>query len=123
MLLAADRATGKTTQAFAWVSHGERVDGYPGWSRVLVLPTRAAFDVARPARRHGGRSPRAATTTPRVWMRAQGCRHDTEVCLDEMNMMMDVNLFRVPGHVVAATMTAWRPWEQAEFRELGRLVD
>lgn len=35
----ADRLMGKTTLALKWVSHGKPAPGYPGWDRVLVLPT------------------------------------------------------------------------------------
>lgn len=37
-LYAGPKGNGKTTTLLAWLFGGERVDGYPGWSRVLLVP-------------------------------------------------------------------------------------
>lgn len=116
-LLATDRAEGKTTAAFAWVSNGVKVGGYPGWSRVLVLPTYDQFTYHR--REYW---PRLEDYDHRVyviddWATAMGANHTTEVCVDELGMLLgDRRLLRMPGRLVAATMTAW-PWEHEEFKE------
>jgi hypothetical protein len=116
-LLATDRRRGKTTQAFAWVSNGVRTGGYPGWSRVLVLPNFKNWQYHRSE--YWGR---LEDFDHRVydfptWAAARGCHPDTEVCVEELQYALgDYSLNRLPGWVVAATMTAW-PWEQQTFRE------
>lgn len=36
-IIGGGRYSGKSTRLFRWVFAGERCDGYPGWTRVLVL--------------------------------------------------------------------------------------
>lgn len=38
-VLVLDRQQGKTTWAIRWLMGGHKVDGWPGWSRVLVVMT------------------------------------------------------------------------------------
>ena len=38
------RQEGKTTQLMDWVKDGVRVEGYPGWSRVVVVIDRQRHD-------------------------------------------------------------------------------
>lgn len=38
-VLVLPRQGGKTTQALKWVEGGEKCDGYPGWTRVLIVPS------------------------------------------------------------------------------------
>lgn len=118
MLLAADRQTGKSTQAFAWVSHGERTDGYPGWTRVLVLAHHRAYDLWR--RQYWER---LEDFDHRVyclnnWMGARSVRPSTEVCVDDLDwaVLGTAGLSWMPGHLTAATITA-APWDRLEFRE------
>lgn len=33
------RRSGKTTKLALWVKEGERTDSYPGWNRVMLVPT------------------------------------------------------------------------------------
>ena len=47
LVYAAGRQAGKTTMALDWVKQGVRTDGYPGWTRVLVVPTHAQLDIIR----------------------------------------------------------------------------
>lgn len=117
MLLATDRQKGKTTQAFAWVSHGQRVPGYPGWSRVLILAHLTAFDLWR--RDYWARledfDHRVYTLTD--WVGARAVRPDTQVCIDDLeHALQTTNLAHLPGRLVAATMTS-RPWQRVEFQD------
>jgi hypothetical protein len=114
-LLARDRGEGKTTQAFAWVSNGKKVGGYPGWSRVLVLPNWQIFDHHRKEY-----WPLLEDYDHRVyafedWMNSMGANHDTDVCIDEINLLLGAQFRHMPGRLVAATITAW-PWEEQTFR-------
>ena len=40
-ILFTGRQEGKTTRLMNWVNDGERIEGYPGWSRVAIVPNRA----------------------------------------------------------------------------------
>lgn len=124
-LLLADRRTGRTTQAFNWVSHGVEVPGYyPGWSRVLLIPTMSMFEYHR-----RDWWARLEDYDHRVyqlgdWQRAQGVRHDTEVCIDDLeDAIGSVRLNMLPGRIVCATMYG-APWEDIEFSpaELARVT-
>jgi len=123
-LLAVDRAEGKTTQAMAWLSNGDRVAHYPGWSRVLVVPNLQRVQHIRDQywRRLEDFDHRVYSCDE--WRRAQGVHHDVEVCIDDLDWFLGTGqpLAAFPGHIVCATMTAW-PWEQQEFRERPRVVN
>lgn len=132
MLLHAGRCTGKTTQALAWLSHGERVRGYPGWSRVLLVHDLAEIERLRGewgahVRDHetGDRRQRLEDFDRRVyvlhdWVRAL-VTSDVDVCIDNLDLMLHLKDFtRFPGRVVAATITA-EPWEPQVFHESVRL--
>jgi hypothetical protein len=41
-IIAMDQQRGKTTLATQWLMNGQKIDTYPGWSRVLVCANRAA---------------------------------------------------------------------------------
>ena len=123
-LLAVDRRAGKTTQAFAWVSHGVRTDTYPGWSRVLVLPNLAMMEHHRV-----DWWPRLEDFDHRVYTAEdwegvyRGHRlDDVEVCIDDLDHFLRRGIGRLPGRIVAATITAW-PWEPVEFRERVEFID
>ena len=117
-LLAADRQTGKTTQALAWISQGERIQPYPGWSRVLLVATLARLDHIR-----ADYWPRLDDFSHRVysvaeWMPARGIYPNTEVCADDLDacLMSGLDIRRMPGHLTAATITA-HAWAGYTFRE------
>jgi len=38
-VLVSARGGGKTYRSIEWLIEGEKIDGWPGWSRVLVVPT------------------------------------------------------------------------------------
>lgn len=116
-LLPAGRQAGKTTQAFAWVSHGERCAGYPGWTRVLVLAHSTAYEISR--RRYWARLEDFDHRVYRAddWARAHGVRPDTRVCVDDLDWALSRHtLFGMPGLLAAATITA-AAWEPLTFRE------
>lgn len=116
-LLATGRTGGKSTQAFAWVSHGVRAPGYPGWSRVLLLAHGRAFDLHR-----RDYWPRLEDFDHRVytlrdWVDARAVDPATEVCIDDLeDAIRTTDLRRLPGRLVAATMTT-AAWDRLEFRE------
>ena len=117
MAFAALRAAGKTWQAMAWVSHGERVRGYPGWSRVLVVPTIEQVQYLKDIgywRRLEDFDHRVYSL--REWAEARGVNSDTEVCIDNLDLLLPSGLPRLPGRIVAVTMTA-HAWRQQTFRE------
>ena len=115
-LLVTDRREGKTTQAFNWVSHGKPTKTYPGWSRVLVVATLQLQVIHKDP----------------WWAKLEDYDHrvffaeewegmyrghrldDIEVCLDDLDHFLRRGIGRLPGRIVAATMTAW-PWEHVEF--------
>ena len=116
-LLAADRRAGKTTQAVAWVSQGERVAGYPGWSRVLVVTFPTGWDLLR--REFWGRLNDFDHRVYRLreWVEACGVSPGTEVCVDDLEVAIRAaDLRLLPGQLVAATMTT-SAWDRQEFRE------
>jgi hypothetical protein len=45
--LVTGRQEGKTTRLMSWVKCGIQVEGYPGWSRVAIVPNRARHDYMR----------------------------------------------------------------------------
>lgn len=111
MVLTGDRRSGRTTQAFRWVAQGTQVPGYPGWNRVLLLPT---FQILEFHRRDWW--PRLDDFDHRVyaydeWAGVRGGREDVDVCIDDYDWLTpDQRARPVPGRVVALTMWA-RPWE------------
>lgn len=147
MLLHAGRATGKTTQAMAWVSHGESKRGwectrlehlhyrqlvteeerevckavsvrlsYPGWSRVLVVCHQSEFDRLRKEWRN-----RLEDFDHRVyplgeWLNAAHVDPSTEVCIDNLDMVIHGGWRHFPGWISAVTITA-EPWEHIEFKD------
>lgn len=46
-VLIAGRQEGKTTQLMNWVKDGVMVAGYPGWSRVAIVPNRQRHDYVK----------------------------------------------------------------------------
>ena len=129
MLLHDRRASGKTTQAMAWVSNGERIDRYPGWSRVLVVHTRVEHERLRRewgswVRDHetGDRVQRLVDFDHRVytydaWAGAVGVDPDVEVCIDNLDVFLGRHVLTpMPGWIAAATITA-EPWENQTFHE------
>ncbi len=48
-VLVRPRRAGKTHEAIQWVLEGHRIDTYPGWSRVLIVPDMRQADELRAA--------------------------------------------------------------------------
>jgi hypothetical protein len=46
-VLVGGRAAGRTTRLIEWVLDGEKAQGYPGWTRVMVVPTMRELDALR----------------------------------------------------------------------------
>ena len=46
-VLMTGRQEGKTTQLMAWVKGGVNVAGYPGWSRVAIVPNKERHDYVK----------------------------------------------------------------------------
>lgn len=97
----APRRGGKTTQLLDWVLAGKEVDGYPGWSRVLVVHS---IEMERHLRRmiveYSGLPWVDIDFTHRVyawveWKKAQGVHPDTEVMIDNVEFLLP----RMPGHL------------------------
>lgn len=117
MLLHARRASGKTTQAMAWVSHGERIPRYPYWSRVVLVHDRNALEVVR--REYWGRLEDFDHRVYDVneWLRVQSADPDVELCIDNLDLFLrHFAVTRLPGYIAAATITADR-WENQTFHE------
>lgn len=108
-LLMRDRQAGKTTAAIVWVALGERTTRYPGWSRVLVVPTMRRLDHIRREWWHTLDDFSHRVYTLAEWAPARGIGPDVEVCLDDLDTLLATGLPRLPGRIVAATITA-RPW-------------
>jgi hypothetical protein len=113
-LLAGDRQTGKTTAAIAWLSWGEQTRTYPGWSRILVVPTLARLDYVRLG--WWGRLPDFSHRVYALqeWVNARNPDPSVEVCLDDLDTYLATGLPRIGGHIVAATITA-QPWQHVEM--------
>lgn len=147
MLLHAGRATCKTTQAMAWVSHGKPLGTwvctrlehlhfrqevteeerevckarrvrmtYPGWTRVLVVCHLAEFDRLREEywSRLEDFDHRVFTITD--WLDAHNVNPSTEVCIDNLDMVIHGGWRNFPGWIAAVTITA-EPWVPVEFKE------
>lgn len=117
-LLLGDRQTGRTTQAFNWVSHGVEVPGYPGWSRVLLIPTLQRFEVHRETWWSQLEDYDHRVYELDDWIRAHGVRSDVEVCIDDLDYVIAAgfSIPHVPGHLVCATFYG-APWEPVEFSQ------
>lgn len=117
-LLAADRQTGKTTQAFNWVSQGQPIDRYPGWSRVLVVATLQLVEVHRAQwwKKLEDYSHRVFSAEEWEGVYRGHRLDDIEVCIDDLDMFLRRGIGRIPGRLVAATISA-DPWQPVEFEE------
>lgn len=117
MLLATGRSAGKTTQAISWVSNGERVRGYPGWSRVLVVQNQQMLTWTKSHWWGELEDFDHRVYDPQTWLNARAIRPETEVCIDDLDALLRGRVsFWFPGQIVAATMTA-EPWEPQVFRD------
>lgn len=117
-LLVADRQRGKSTQAFNWVSHGVRIPHYPGWSRVLVLPTMQRMEAHRVEWWEKLEDFDHRVYAAGDWMTAHQVHRDVEVCIDDLDAFLGLGfrLATFSGNIVCATITA-KPWEPVEYNE------
>lgn len=147
MLLQARRASGKTTQAMAWVSHGtKKVEyicnrmehthyhqavepdeievcnayevraSYPGWTRVLVVCHQDEFE--RLKKEYWARLEDFDHRVYPIkeWLNAAHVDTTTEVCIDNLDMVIHGGWRNFPGWIVAVTITA-EPWVNQTFHE------
>lgn len=116
MLLHTGRQAGKTTQAMAWVSHGVEAKGYPGWSRVLVVIHFAEFNRLKNEYWSKLEDFDHRVYTYVEWAEAVHVHPETEVCIDNLDILLGFVDLSIPGRIVAATITA-QEWEPQTFRE------
>ena len=105
-IMIANRQAGKTTAAIRWVKEGQRWVGYPGWDRVLVVPTHQMLKHLR-TRLWG----EIVDFDHRIydwdtWQHAHGASPDTQVVIDNAEWIFP----QIPGRLVGITMTGqeWR---------------
>lgn len=79
------RLSGKTTRLVEWVMAGERAEGYPGWSRILVVPT--INEVLRLRKIHRGLHPKQIYSL-REWLTAHNVNPETAIALDDADYML-----------------------------------
>jgi hypothetical protein len=99
-VIAAARKTGKTQQAVDWVLEGERVHGYPGWSRVLLVHN--LEEVVR-LRDQFSLDPKQIFSL-HEWQRASNVHPETEVAIDNVDMYLH-NLIGRHGVPTLVTIT------------------
>lgn len=99
-VIAAGRKTGKTQQVVDWVLEGERVHGYPGWSRVLLVHN--LEEVVRLRDQYSIDSKQIFSL--HEWQRAHNVHPDTEVAIDNLDMYLP-NLIGRHGRPVLTTIT------------------
>ena len=123
------KGNGKTTTMLAWLFGGEKVEGYPGWSRVMLVPgpgvdhleeIKPAFkamaeakaesdDVETPEWGELDFSHRVYTV--QEWQKASNLAGDTEVAIDGVDRI-PWRLEEIKGQVVAITM-----WSEVDVRD------
>lgn len=99
-LVAKPRRQGKTQAAIDWVLAGQRVDGYPGWSRVLLV-----HNVQEALRLRGeyNLDPKQVYTL-HEWQRAHNVNPETEVGIENLDLYLH-NLIGHHGVATFATIT------------------
>jgi hypothetical protein len=126
------KGTGKTTELLAWVLGGESVEGYPGWDRVLLVPSIERAEQLKPMAlliANERRTDEERSEGPpelvfgdldyshRVygveeWARASNVREDTEIAIDGIDQVWGlVNILRLPGELVRYSLDEAEAWE------------
>lgn len=110
-----DRRSGKTRDLLRWVLDGKRCDGYPGWTRVLVV---SSIDMAKhlkdPAVRIEGEKRGVAEYADldyshrvyawQEWQEARNVNPDTEVAYDDAEFLLMAR--QAPGRIVRLSISA-----------------
>lgn len=93
-----------------------RASSYPGWTRVLVVVHFAEFERLKKEwwSRLEDFDHRVYSYTE--WVEAHNVHPQTEVCIDNLDILLGFADLRVPGRIVAATITA-QEWEPQTFRK------
>lgn len=102
------RQSGKTSRLLEWVAEGEPREGYPFWSRVLVVHNRQEVLRLRSIIRADPERPLFEDDPHRVydlddWRSAHIQQRDVEVALDNLDLMI-AHLVG-PGRLSRASMT------------------
>lgn len=114
-IIAGGRQSGKSHRLIEWLLAGEQVSGYPGWSRVVVVP-----DIQQEQHLKKVISTRCGVDLPewpdldighrlyhlQDWQTAHGVNPETEVAFDNAEWMLP----RVPGRVTKVSMTGGVEW-------------
>lgn len=98
-ILGGGRQSGKTTRLLNWVAAGEKIDRYPGWSRVLVVHSIDEVLRLRSIIRMDPEHPLFEDDPHRVysleeWRSAHNVAHDVEVAIDNL----DLHVAHLIGH-------------------------
>lgn len=117
-LLATGRANGKTFKAIQWVLEGHEVSGYPGWSRVMIVPNLQQFEHIRKDWWEKIEDFDHRIYTAEDWRNAHNVQGSTEVCLDNAEWFLP----GMPGNLTHLTMTA-KEWEPRTEHEHGHEMD
>lgn len=107
MVLTRPPQRGKTTTVMDWVQRGVLVPGYPGWSRVLVVPTMAMLDLLRRDYWSSMEDFSHRVYGWPEWSHAHGVAETTQVCIDNAEWLFP----RIPGHLSVITISGelWQP--------------
>lgn len=101
-----NRATGKTTELLRWVLEGERCDGYPGWTRVLIVGSpQEDIGLRACGQELAGVEWADLDWSHRVycwadWINAHGVNMQTEVRVDGIERFWP----RIPGYLTGVSL-------------------
>lgn len=101
-IYALPRGTGKTRKAVEWLVEGTGTNSYPGWTRVLVVHSVQAHLMLRNELRNQIPDIDHRLFNWKEWCDARAIDPDTEVLIDELEMMFP----HIPGRLVGFTITA-----------------
>ena len=108
-VLVAERAHGKTTESILWLADAERIDTYPGWTRVLVVPTEAMAGHIRNEFRSRVPNIERRVFSFDEWATIRGVSQRVEVRIDELGMLLTKVFGIMPGRITGFTITGV-PW-------------
>lgn len=116
-VIARDRGDGKTTALVGWLLDGHRIDGWPGWSRLLVVADGQRVQAihngyAFPEQDHalraagceGGLGKVVVTLAEAVSVSRRGLARDVEWALDDVETVL-ADVFGVFGLPAVLTVT------------------
>jgi len=100
-VIARPRQSGKTTDVIEWLRGGERTGGYPGWTRVMLVPTRQMVDLLRHQIWNTLEDFDHRVYSFEEWSHAHNVHADTEVMVDNIEWVIP----RIPGRLIGFTVT------------------